>query len=86
LASCQVVGFEALIRWQHPQLPLVPPGVFIPCMEETGLVVPVGLVVLQQACEQLEIWHQQGAPDWTVNVNLSVRQFDSPTLLADMAK
>ncbi|WP_017296701.1 two-component system response regulator [Nodosilinea nodulosa] len=84
LATCQVVGFEALIRWQHPERQLVSPAEFIPCMEETGLVVPVGLVVLQQACEQLKIWQQQGAADWTVSVNLSVRQFDSPTLLADI--
>ncbi|WOD39630.1 EAL domain-containing protein [Nodosilinea sp. E11] len=84
LATRQVVGFEALVRWQHPERQMVPPGNFIPCMEETGLVVKVGLVVLRQACEQLRVWHQQGATDWTVSVNLSVRQFDSPTLLADI--
>ncbi|WOD36969.1 EAL domain-containing protein [Nodosilinea sp. E11] len=83
-ATGQIVGFEALVRWQHPERHLVPPGEFIPCMEETGLVVQVGLVVLRQACEQLRIWHQQGAPDLTVSVNLSVRQFDSPTLVADI--
>jgi diguanylate cyclase len=84
LATRQVIGFEALVRWQHPDRQLVPPGEFIPCMEETGLVVQVGLVVLRQACEQLRIWHQQGATDLTVSVNLSVRQFESPTLLADI--
>jgi EAL domain-containing protein (putative c-di-GMP-specific phosphodiesterase class I) len=84
LATGQVVGFEALVRWQHPKRQLVSPGEFIPCMEETGLVVQVGLVVLRQACEQLRSWHLQGAPDLTVSVNLSVRQFDSPTLLADI--
>lgn len=84
LATRKVVGFEALVRWRHPERQLVPPGEFIPCMEETGLVVKVGLVVLRQACEQLQAWHQQGATDWTMSVNLSVRQFDSPTLLADI--
>ena len=86
LATGQVVGFEALVRWQHPKRQLVSPGEFIPCMEETGLVVQVGLVVLRQACEQLQAWHQQGASDLTVSVNLSVRQFDSPTLLTDIAQ
>ncbi|EDZ97095.1 MULTISPECIES: EAL domain-containing protein [Limnospira] len=62
LATEKVVGFEALVRWQHPQRGLVSPGEFIPCMEETGLVVQVGLLVLQQACEQLNKWHQQGYP------------------------
>lgn len=84
LATRQVVGFEALVRWRHPERQLVSPGEFIPCMEETGLVVQVGLVVLRHACKQLRTWHQQGAPDLTVSVNLSVRQFDSPTLLADI--
>ncbi|WP_008318297.1 EAL domain-containing protein [Leptolyngbya sp. PCC 6406] len=84
LATQQVVGFEALVRWQHPERGLVSPGEFIPCMEETGLVVRVGLVVLQQACEQLQTWHQQGWPDLTMSINLSVRQFASPTLLADI--
>ncbi|MGG6241878.1 putative bifunctional diguanylate cyclase/phosphodiesterase [Nodosilinea sp. AN01ver1] len=77
-------GFEALVRWRHPSRGLVSPDEFIPCMEETGLIVPLGIAVLQQACEQLLAWHQQGHPDLTMSVNLSVRQFASPTLLADI--
>ncbi len=84
LDNLTLAGFEALVRWQHPERGLVPPGAFIPCMEETGLVVPVGLVVLRQACEQLYRWHQQGWPELTMSVNLSVRQFSSPTLLEDI--
>ncbi|MBD2428142.1 EAL domain-containing protein [Phormidium sp. FACHB-1136] len=84
LATQQVVGLESLVRWQHPDRGLVPPGEFIPCLEETGLVVRAGLIVLRQACQQLRDWHQQGWATLTVAVNLSVRQFASPTLLADI--
>ncbi|MBD2578041.1 diguanylate cyclase [Oscillatoria sp. FACHB-1406] len=78
-----LAGFEALIRWRHPNRGLVSPGEFIPSMEMTGLIVSVGLWVLRQACEQLRDWHRRGRSDLTMSVNLSVRQFASPTLLAD---
>ncbi|MEY3299786.1 MAG: hypothetical protein RLZZ597_3046 [Cyanobacteriota bacterium] len=84
LATQQVTSLEALVRWPHPERGIVSPGEFIPCLEETGLVVRAGLIVLRQACEQLKHWHQQGWPDLSVSVNLSVRQFASPTLLADI--
>ncbi|MBW4485960.1 MAG: EAL domain-containing protein [Tildeniella torsiva UHER 1998/13D] len=77
-------GFEALVRWRHPSRGLVSPNEFIPCMEETGLIVPLGIAVLRQACGQLQAWHQKGYSDLTMSVNLSVRQFASPTLLADI--
>ncbi|WOD41327.1 EAL domain-containing protein [Nodosilinea sp. E11] len=83
LETSQIEGFEALVRWQHPQRGMVSPGEFIPCMEETGLVVRIGLVVLRQACEQLCVWQRQGL-NLTMSVNLSVRQFTSPTLLTDI--
>jgi diguanylate cyclase (GGDEF)-like protein len=79
-----VCGFEALVRWQHPNRGMVSPGEFIPCMEETGLIVPVGIMILRQACQQLQSWQQQGWTGFTMSVNLSVRQFTSPTLLADI--
>ncbi|RZM76624.1 two-component system response regulator [Leptolyngbya iicbica] len=84
LQTQQFAGFEALVRWQHPERGMVSPGEFIPCMEATGLIVPVGMVVLQQACEQLHRWHQQGHAHWTMSVNLSVRQFACPTLVQDI--
>ncbi len=84
LQTQKVAGFEALVRWLHPDRGMVSPGEFIPCMEETGLIVPVGMVVLKQACQQLKIWQQQGWQDLTMSVNLSVRQFACPTLLADI--
>ncbi|WP_017299445.1 putative bifunctional diguanylate cyclase/phosphodiesterase [Nodosilinea nodulosa] len=79
-----ICGFEALVRWQHSSRGLVPPGAFIPCMEETGLIVPVGIVMLRQAAQQLLDWHHRGWPHLIMSVNLSVRQFASPTLLADI--
>jgi diguanylate cyclase len=84
LQTEKICGFEALIRWQHPDRGLVSPAEFIPCMEETGLIIQVGMVVLRQACQQLYVWEQQGWTDLTMSVNLSVRQYSSPTLLADI--
>lgn len=77
-------GFEALVRWQHPLRGFVSPGEFIPSMETTGLIIPVGIYVLRQACKQLHAWQQAGYPDLMMSVNLSVRQFSSPTLLRDI--
>ncbi len=81
LRSNRLMGFEALIRWQHPQQGLISPAQFVPIAEETGLIVPIGRWVLRQACLQMRQWQQQ-FPDWsrlTVNVNLSSKQF-SPHL------
>jgi diguanylate cyclase (GGDEF)-like protein len=77
-------GFEALVRWQHPVRGMVSPAEFIPSMETTGLIVPVGMLILKQACQQLQIWRQQGWTELSMSVNLSVRQFSSPTLLSDI--
>ena len=84
LQTEKICGFEALVRWQHPDRGMVSPGEFIPCMEETGLIVPVGIMVLKQACQQLHLWQQNGWTELTMSVNLSVRQFACPTLLADI--
>jgi len=84
LQTEKICGFEALLRWYHPDRGMISPAEFIPCMEETGLIVPVGMVVLRQACQQLQIWQQQGWTGLTMSVNLSVRQFACPTLLADI--
>jgi diguanylate cyclase (GGDEF)-like protein/PAS domain S-box-containing protein len=75
-----IVGFEALLRWQHPQLGLVAPDNFVPLLEDTGLIIPVGEWVLQTACEQLAQWHQQGFDSLRLAVNLSSRQFSSTDL------
>ena len=84
LKTRNLVGFEALVRWQNPRRGLVAPEEFITSMETTGLIVPTGIVVLQQACQQLYIWQTQKQAELTMSVNLSVRQFASPTLLTDI--
>jgi len=84
LKTQTLTGFEALIRWQHPERQMVPPDEFIPSMEATGLIVPVGMVVFKQACQQLKTWHDRGYSNLTMSVNLSPRQFTCPTLIAEI--
>ena len=79
-----ITGFEALLRWQHPVRGLVSPMEFIPLLEETGLIVPVGTWVLQQACQQAAAWHLAGHGQLTVAVNLSARQLQSEALVQDV--
>jgi len=66
-----VVGAEALVRWQHPERGLVPPGEFIPLAEETGLIVPLSSWVLESACSHLRRWHDAGLPCGPISVNLA---------------
>jgi diguanylate cyclase (GGDEF)-like protein len=77
----RLAGFEALVRWQHPERGLVAPSEFIPLAEETGLVVPLGRLVLEEACRQASEWRGAGGEDLTVSVNLSVKQFSQPDLV-----
>ena len=87
LATARVVGFEALVRWQHPTRGLVPPLSFIPLAEETGLIGPVGRWVLETACRQAAIWRDgRSGPDAPfMSVNLSGRQFAQPDLVDEIA-
>lgn len=85
MTTGRVVGVVALIRWQHPLRGLVPPDMFIPIAEETGLILPIGELVLKTACQQLASWLSQGFPPFRMAVNLSARQFrqgNLPSLLA----
>ncbi|HZR04047.1 MAG TPA: GGDEF domain-containing phosphodiesterase, partial [Burkholderiales bacterium] len=74
-ASGRVVGMEALIRWHHPELGMVPPSQFIPLAEETGLIVPIGEWVLHAACEQNQSWQRQGKAGLHVAVNIASPHF-----------
>ncbi|NKE45000.1 EAL domain-containing protein [Roseomonas frigidaquae] len=78
LDSNRITGFEALLRWRHPERGLIPPAQFVPLAEETGLIVPIGEWVLREACREAASW--PGEID--VAVNLSAVQFRSPDLLA----
>ncbi len=81
LDSGKVQGFEALLRWNHPERGLVSPDEFVPLAEETGLIVEIGQWALRQATQQLQAWRVQGLADsLTVSVNLSAKQFAQPGL------
>lgn len=71
LPDCQLAGFEALVRWQHPDLGVIPPDEFIPIAEDTGLIFELSRWVLSNVCQQLVIWHKQGFDFSRVSVNLS---------------
>lgn len=83
LKTNSLSGFEALVRWRHPQRGLVPPGAFIPIAEETGLINPIGWWVLQAACEQMRYWQHQFAinPPLMMSVNLSGKQLAQPDVV-----
>jgi EAL domain-containing protein (putative c-di-GMP-specific phosphodiesterase class I) len=79
-ATGRATGAEALLRWKHPEWGLVEPARFVPLLEETGMVVPVGAWVLAEACRQARAWQGAGLPALRVSVNLSSRQFRSDAL------
>jgi diguanylate cyclase (GGDEF)-like protein len=74
-AGGQIVGAEALLRWQHPERGLLTPGLFINQAEESGLIVPIGIWVLDEACRQIKKWQQKGLAHRRISVNVSARQF-----------
>ncbi len=84
LGNGGITGVEALLRWQHPDLGLLPPGRFIPLAEETGLIVPIGKWVIETACAQNVASQRQGLPALRIAVNLSPRQFADSGLLDDI--
>jgi diguanylate cyclase (GGDEF)-like protein/PAS domain S-box-containing protein len=88
LTSGRIAGFEALVRWQHPERGLVNPADFIPIAEETGQIVAIGYWVLHEACRQMQAWRIQFGDDLPgkMSVNLSVKQFLQPNLMLQVAE
>jgi diguanylate cyclase (GGDEF)-like protein/PAS domain S-box-containing protein len=85
LRTGRVTGFEALLRWRHPDRGHVPPQDFISVAEETGLIVPIGEWVLEEACRQTSVWNAEFGEAWTIDVNLSGKQLLQPSLSARVA-
>ena len=86
VATGQIKGMEALIRWQHPTRGMISPADFIPLAEKTGLILPIGKWVLQQACQQTVAWHQAGFDRLMISVNVSVRQFNDKHFYDDVIR
>ena len=80
LQTEEIIGAEALLRWNHPDMGLVPPNQFIPLAEETGLIIPIGAWVLKEVCRQNRAWQNAGLPLINVAVNISARQFRDESL------
>ena len=85
-SSGRIEGFEALIRWQHPERNIIPPSEFIPVAEENGLIIPIGRWAIREACRQLKIWQQQFPidPPLSVSVNISGKQLSRPDLVDEI--
>lgn len=91
LSTGKLVGFEALVRWRHPQRGLVSPAKFIPIAEETGLIIPLGQWVLWEACRQFQEWQEinsrnNSTKPFTVAVNISGKQFSQPSLILQIQR
>lgn len=82
----QIIGFEALVRWQHPERGIVSPYEFISTAEETGLIVPIGKFVLFEACMQMKQWHNRGMSQLRIAVNISPRQFMEKNLVENISQ
>lgn len=81
LLTQEIVSVEALIRWQHPKRGMIPPADFIPLAEETGLIIPIGEWVLEEACRQLAGWQNMGFRSLRMAVNISARQLRNPDII-----
>jgi len=86
LSTNRIVGAEALLRWQHPENGIIPPLDFIPLLEETGLIIPVGDWVLQKACNQIKEWSEQGVVAPRIAINISAKQFNQRNLTQNITQ
>src|SRR3990172_3399315 len=87
LKTGDVIGVEALVRWQHPRRGLIQPNDFIPLAEESGVILPLGRWVLREACVQAQRWHvaYPTQPPWTMSVNVSVKQLQHASFVTHVA-
>jgi EAL domain-containing protein (putative c-di-GMP-specific phosphodiesterase class I) len=83
LESNRIIGFEALLRWYHQKRGFIPVPEFVSLAEETGLIIPIGSWVLEEACKQISIWQKQYAadPPLTISVNVSIKQLSNPDFI-----
>lgn len=81
LATSVASGMEALVRWNHPQLGIIPPDEFIPIAEETGLIIQLGAQVIEKSCEQFKQWQNENVPVTNISINVSGRQFKEQNLV-----
>lgn len=84
--SDEIVGMEALVRWNHPDLGTIPPGKFISLAEETGLIIPLGEWILNESCKQAKEWREKGFGQLIVSVNVSVRQLQDPKFVQQVER
>ncbi|OMH30324.1 bifunctional diguanylate cyclase/phosphodiesterase [Motiliproteus sp. MSK22-1] len=86
MESGRIINAEVLLRWNNPELGLVPPEVFLPLAEATGLIVPIGEWVIQNSCSQLKNWHQHGVEQLSLMINISPRQFGDRNLVRSIVE
>ncbi|NLE00234.1 MAG: EAL domain-containing protein [Fibrobacter sp.] len=86
LKDKSIIGAEALVRWQHPELGMISPAEFIPIAEQTGLILSLGEWVLRSACKQTKLWHSTYGKEFVISVNLSTRQFQQQDLVSTVHK
>ncbi|WP_186375888.1 EAL domain-containing protein [Hyella patelloides] len=84
LTTGNIVGFEALVRWLHPQKGLIPPGSFLPVAEEAGLICSIGSLVMEEACHQLAQWQKQGFDSLKIAINLAAQQLSQTDLITEI--
>lgn len=85
MVNNKIVGVEALLRWKHPELGMIPPAMFIPIAESTGMIRAIGDYVLKEACKQAKIWHSENLPLLPIAVNMSAKQFEDKNILKNIS-